>query len=196
MGFQHSALLRGSTWSCRSCWRWVQMPNASALLVSKWPFHSRFLKFLQGLHVRAFFGRPTLVRRYWYRKQSLRRQWISMIQIHQKLSSLWLNRTQFFRWCLLSRNRISFFQTEDLGPSASKEKEMGDSCSAALESLCTRSAHRHPVNCLFHQANVGAWSNVDLPIIPQVWWPHESFSDGPPFFITNRLNFCWSFQNL
>jgi len=45
---------------------------------------------------------------------------------------------------------------------------MDDLCFVAPE-LLIHQFHRHrPTNCLFHQANVEASTNVDLPINPQV----------------------------
>jgi hypothetical protein len=56
--------------------------------------------------------------------------------------------------------------------------------------------HRHPRDCLFHQANVEASTNVDRPISPQVLLSHESFSGDRPFYFTKYLNYFWMHQNL
>jgi hypothetical protein len=74
---------------------------------------------------------------------------------------------------------------------------MDDWCWLALEWLFLGfDHHRRPTDCLFHQANVGASTNVDLPISPQVLLSHESFSGDQPFCFTKYLNYFWLFQNL
>ena len=114
VGFRHSVLSRYSAW-------WYLglaslLLRSAELLVSKWPFHSRFLKFFRELGAPAFFVPLIMAEQYWCRKQNWRRQWILMSLILHGLKCGLLERTQFCRWCQLSKNKSAFFRSKDLDP--------------------------------------------------------------------------------
>ena len=74
LGYQHSVLWRYLAWwylGHSSLWQ-----HSVELLVSKWPFHSRFLKSFQELGAPAFFEPLITAEQYWCRKQNWRRPWI------------------------------------------------------------------------------------------------------------------------